>query len=76
MAMATEEIAEFFAERIPQTWFTGPVLLESDEDEIVCVGALPPGRAPREFREATRAERMAIAQEAEARFGTEGVVGS
>jgi len=70
MAMTNEEVAQFFAERIPQTWFTGPVLLESDEDEIVCVGTLPPGRAPREFREATRAERVAIAQEAEARFGT------
>ena len=68
--MTNDEVAEFFAGRIPQTWFTGPVQLESDEDEIVCVGTLPPGRTPREFREATRAERVAIAQEAESRFGT------
>ena len=76
MAMADEEVAEFFAERIPQTWFTGPVLLESDEDEIVCVGTLPPGRAPREFREATRAERMAIAAGGRGAVRDEGVVGS
>jgi hypothetical protein len=66
--MTTEDIAEFFAGKIPSTWFAGPVVLESDEDEILCVGPLPPGRTAREFREATRAERMAIAEEAEARL--------
>jgi len=67
--MTTEDIPGFFAGRIPKSWFTGPVLIESDEDEIVCIGPLAPGRAAREFREASRSERMAIAEEAEARFG-------
>jgi len=69
MTMTTEDIPGFFAGRIPKSWFTGPVLIESDEDEIVCIGPLAPGRAAREFREASRSERMAIAEEAEARFG-------
>jgi hypothetical protein len=66
--MTIEETAGFFAAKIPKTWFTAPVRLDVDDDEIVCIGTLPPGRAPREFREATRAERMAIAAEAEAKF--------
>ena len=66
--MTIEETARFFAAKIPKTWFTAPVRLDVDDDEIVCIGTLPPGRAPREFREATRAERMAIAAEAEAKF--------
>jgi len=64
-----QEIATFFAGKVPPAWFTGPVLVESDEDEILCVGPLAPDRGATEFREATRAERMAIAEEAEARFG-------
>jgi len=67
--MSTPEIDAYFAGKIPKSWFAGPVLVESDEDEILCIGPLPPGRAVREFREQTRAERVAIAEEAEARYG-------
>jgi len=63
--MTAPEIATFFAAKVPADWFSGPVRVDSDQDEILCVGPLAAGRAPREFREATRAERMAIAQEAE-----------
>jgi len=63
--MTAPEIATFFAAKVPADWFSGPVRVDSDQDEILCVGTLAAGRAAREFREATRAERMAIAQEAE-----------
>ena len=63
------EIQEFFEERIPAEWFVLPPSIESDEEEILCVGALSPGRTADGFREATRQERMAIAREAESRFG-------
>ena len=63
------EIREFFEDRIPSEWFVGPPSIESDEEEILCVGALPPGAAADGFREATRQERMALAREAESRFG-------
>jgi hypothetical protein len=63
------EIREFFVDRIPAEWFVGPPSIESDEEEILCVGALPPGASADGFREATRQERMALAREAESRFG-------
>ena len=63
------EIREFFEDRIPAEWFVRPPSIESDEEEILCVGALPPGAAADGFREATRQERMALAREAESRFG-------
>jgi hypothetical protein len=63
------EIRRFFEDRIPAEWFVGPPSIESDEEEILCVGALPPGAAADGFRETTRQERMALAREAESRFG-------
>ena len=63
------EIREFFEDRIPADWFVGPPSIESDEEEILCVGVLPPGVAADGFRETTRQERMAVAREAESRFG-------
>ena len=62
------ELDAFFAARIPAGWFTGPVRIDADDDEILCVGTLPAGRSPRDFREATRGERVAIAEEAERQF--------
>ena len=73
----------WFAGRLPDGWFTGPPSVSDDRDEIVVVGTLPPpdtGDADDEtvaaacrariqgFREDTRALRMRIADEAEARF--------
>src|SRR3954454_1537555 len=76
------EVAGWFAGRLPDGWFTGPVDLSIDRDEITVVGTLPEpdageggdaaaaraGRISR-FREETREERMAIADDAQARYG-------
>jgi hypothetical protein len=65
---STGGITPFFATKVPNAWFGGDLHLDWDEEEVVCVGVLPPGTSPESFREQTRAERMAIATEAEARF--------
>jgi hypothetical protein len=74
-------VAGWFAGRLPDEWFTGPVELLLDRDEITVVGTLPepdPGegdpaaaRAGRisRFREETREQRMAIADAAQERYG-------
>ena len=62
------DLDAFFASRIPAGWFTGPVRIDADDEEILCVGTLPAGRSPRQFREATRAERVAIAEDAARQF--------
>jgi hypothetical protein len=75
------EVAGWFAGRLPDDWFTGPVDLSIDRDEITVVGTLAepePGegdaaaaRAGRiaRFREETRQQRMAIADAAQERYG-------
>jgi hypothetical protein len=75
------EVAGWFAGRLPDGWFTGPVELLLDRDEITVVGTLPEpdagegdpaaaraGRIGR-FREETREQRMAIADAAQERYG-------
>ncbi|NEK57802.1 hypothetical protein GCU56_07950 [Geodermatophilus sabuli] len=75
------EVAGWFAGRLPDGWFTGPVELLIDRDEITVVGPLAEpspvdgdaaaaraGRIAR-FREETREQRMAIADAAQARYG-------
>jgi len=75
------EVAGWFAGRLPDGWFTGPVDLTIDRDEITVVGTLPEpeagegdpaaaraGRIAR-FREETRQQRMAIADAAQERYG-------
>lgn len=70
---------EWFAGRLPDTWFDGDPEVVVDREEITVIGRLPQtdseeteahaaGRASR-FREDTRSERMAIADEAQARYG-------
>ncbi|SEO78659.1 hypothetical protein [Trujillonella endophytica] len=75
------EVAGWFAGRLPDGWFTGPVELSIDRDEITVVGALPepeagegdPGAARSgriaRFREETREQRMAVADAAQDRYG-------
>ena len=68
--MTTEEsIQAFFTDKVPRDWFTMAPTVESDSEEVLCVGVLASGAAVDEFRERTRRARMAIASEAEARFG-------
>ena len=75
------EVAGWFTGRLPDGWFTGPVELTIDRDEITVVGTLAEpeagegdpaaaraGRIAR-FREDTRQERMAIADTAQERYG-------
>lgn len=61
-------IVEYFSAHVPSDWFaTGPQV-EWDDDEILCLGSLPEGIETEAFREATRAERVTIAGEAESLF--------
>ena len=75
------EVAGWFAGRLPDDWFTAAPDITVDRDEIVVVGALAEpdagegdaaaarsGRIAR-FREETREQRMAIADAAQERYG-------
>ncbi|MGZ8599147.1 MAG: hypothetical protein ACXWX6_02950 [Actinomycetota bacterium] len=82
---AREELRGWFTGRLPTDWFTGPVEVTTDRDEILVVGSLAEPGLPEDaaeeaaaaskaariegFREDTRAHRIRIAQEAEHRFG-------
>jgi hypothetical protein len=59
---------EFFQEAVPSEWFTGPIEVTTDRDEILVVGCLASEIDPREFRERSRPHRVRIADQAEARF--------
>jgi hypothetical protein len=72
------DAADWFAGRLPDAWFDGDPSVVVDREEITVIGTLPSaadeseahatGRASR-FREETRSERMAIADEAQNRYG-------
>jgi hypothetical protein len=82
---ADSSLSGWFAGRLPDGWFAGPPTVTADRDEVVVVGVLAEpdvgdgaddaARAAARvariqgFREDTRAVRMRIADEAEARFG-------
>ena len=75
----------WFTGRLPQDWFTGPVSVTVDREEITVVGPLAPPELAADasdaersaaadgrakaFREQTRDARIGIAREAEHRFG-------
>jgi hypothetical protein len=65
----TEEIHAFVQASVPEGWFSGPPAVEADEEEILVLGVLPTEQSVDAFRESTRQERMAIARDAESRFG-------
>ncbi|HEY8482869.1 MAG TPA: hypothetical protein VIL71_23890 [Spirillospora sp.] len=82
---AAEELRGYFAGRLPQGWFEGPPEIVLDREEVSVIGRLPEpviavdaseaeragaiaGHIQR-FREDTRQRRIAIAREAEQRFG-------
>jgi hypothetical protein len=76
------DAADWFAGRLPDTWFVGEPTVIVDREEITVIGKLPEpegsekqesearasGRVSR-FREETRPERMKIADEAQDRYG-------
>src|SRR4051812_45382185 len=77
----TAEITSWVQGRLPSGWYTAPVDVRVDRDEIVVAGPLADtegvtdgdaaaeqGRIAR-FREETRGERIRIAREAESRYG-------
>jgi hypothetical protein len=82
MEATAEGVAAWFAGRLPDEWFEDVEVL-ADRDEILVVGTLaaPEGSAGSEaaseaeagrisrFREETRSQRIAIALEAEGRYG-------
>jgi hypothetical protein len=79
-----EEVRGWFAGRIPGEWFSGPVSVEGDREELLVIGELADvqvadgaGEAEQSaarssrveaFREETRGARMAIAEDAQERF--------
>jgi hypothetical protein len=78
-----EELADWFASRLPGDWFTGPPDIQVDREEITILGPLADPAAAgasdaeqaaaaerriRRFREETRGRRMEIAKEAEHKF--------
>ncbi|HET9682119.1 MAG TPA: hypothetical protein VFP19_08775 [Candidatus Limnocylindrales bacterium] len=83
--MAMDEIRGWFNGRIPDDWFTGPVDVTGDREELLIRGELADAKAdPKasdaeraaarasrvdDFREQTRPARMRIAADAEHRFG-------
>jgi hypothetical protein len=63
-------LAEWLTSRIPENWGAASVEVLSDQDEILVLLDLTGLEVdPRRFREATRDERMAVAQAAEEAFG-------
>ncbi len=81
---SADDAAAWFAGRLPEGWFTGTPEVTVDREEILVIGTLPAPEVPDEtpeaaaaaatgrisrFREQTRDERIAVAFEAEARYG-------
>jgi len=75
-ATDTTTLAAWFADALPDGWFADSPEIRHDADEILVTGNLGPpgaGLSPEQqivaFREATREQRMAVADDAEALFG-------
>jgi hypothetical protein len=82
---AMDEIRGWFNGRIPDGWFTAPVTVVGDREELLVTGDLPDARVDDSasdaeraaarasrvaaFREETRPGRMRVAADAEHRFG-------
>jgi hypothetical protein len=61
-------VQDFFEAKVPKAWHVGPLVIELDDDEILCVATLPGDGTTDDFRKTTRAERVAIANDAAERF--------
>lgn len=82
---AEQELRGWFTGRLPSDWFSSPIEVVLDREEIAVIGTIPDpdvsSEAPesersaaaegraRRFREETRERRIEIAREAEHRFG-------
>lgn len=73
--MTADDLVDWFTDALPDDWFTEPVEVRHDNDEILVVGDLGEPRAGLNeleqigaFREATREKRMVVADRAQARF--------
>ena len=82
--MTKDELRGWFAGRIPDDWFKGPLEVTVDREEILVIGDLAEVKATKgaseaeataaresrieAFREETRPARMSIAEEAQRRF--------
>ncbi|MEZ0092913.1 hypothetical protein [Streptacidiphilus sp. EB129] len=68
-----ETLAQWFAEHLPEGLFEETPEITVDREEITVVGRIAAGESAEtavdEFRERTRGERIAVAREAERRFG-------
>lgn len=83
--VSEQELAGWFAGRLPADWFAGAPQVSADREEILVVGTLSDPELPKDavaeavaaartaridgFREDTRGLRMRIAEEAQHRFG-------
>jgi hypothetical protein len=65
--MTQQEITKYFMEKVPAAWFRS-LSVEADGEEILVIGEVPEGPSLDEFRESTRAERMALAEGAQELF--------
>jgi hypothetical protein len=84
-SLTAQDLAGWFAGRLPDDWFTEPPEVTTDRDEILVVGRVGEPNYPNDaddtaraasrqariqrFREETREQRMKIADEAEQRTG-------
>ncbi len=84
-ASAEQELRGWFTGRLPSDWFTDPIELVLDREELTVIGTIADPDVPsdasdaersaaahgraRRFREETRERRIEIAREAEHRFG-------
>jgi hypothetical protein len=69
--MRTEKVSspqEWFHDRVPETWLSAPPEVSVDADEILVVLPLATDDV-RAFRASTKEQRMALAEQAQARFG-------
>jgi hypothetical protein len=63
------DLQQFLTALIPTRWFTAPIDIQSDDDEILVIGTVTAEQSVDEFRASTRHDRMAIADQVESRFG-------
>ncbi|MBT2455675.1 hypothetical protein [Streptomyces sp. ISL-86] len=64
-AEQSEKLRAWFAERLPVDVYESLLSVTVDREEITVIGAIPATESVKQFRERTREQRIAVAQEAE-----------